>query len=91
MTFTVLLEGRNGHFIASLVGAPNLSVTEPTRAQAIAALKAEIQHRIELGELLELEIDLIGVSNIAGKYQNDPTLREICEEAYQRRDAETQP
>jgi len=58
MTFTVLLEGRNGHFIASLVGAPNLSVVEPTRAQAIASLKAEIQQRIELSELLELEIDL---------------------------------
>ena len=29
-----------------------------------------------------------GVSTLAGKYKDDPTLREICDEAYKQRDAE---
>ena len=88
MVFPVLVQANNGHFTASLVGVPNLSVEEPTRAQAISALRVEIQQRIELGELLQLEVDAIGVSQLAGKYKDDPTLREICEHAYQLRDAE---
>lgn len=91
MSFPVLVESKNGHFMASLVGAPNLSVVGSTRALAIAALKTEIQQRVELGELLSLEVETIGVSNLAGKYRDDPTLQEICEQAYQMRDAENQP
>lgn len=91
MTFPILVQAQNGHFVASLAGAVNLRVTEATRTQAIAALKAELEQRIEQGELLALEIDTIGVSDLAGSFSGDPTLREICEQAYQMRDAETQP
>ena len=91
MTFPVLVEAQNGHFTASLAGVPNLSVTEATRTQAIAALKAELQQRIEQGELVSLEVDTIGVSDLAGIFSDDPTLREICEQAYQMRDAGNQP
>ncbi len=69
MTFPVMVTASNGHFVASLVGVPNLSVEEPTRAQAIASLKAEIQQRIELGELLQLEVETIAVTDLAGKYK----------------------
>lgn len=61
---------------------------EATRAEAIAALRTEIQQRIAQGELLTLEVDAIGVTDLAGKFKDDPTLREICEQAYQMRDAE---
>ncbi|MDQ3010161.1 MAG: hypothetical protein M3X11_05605 [Acidobacteriota bacterium] len=88
MTFPVLVKVNNGHFTASLIGVPNLSVEEPTRDLAIASLKVEIQQRIELGELLQLEVDTIGVSQLAGKYKDDLTLREISDQAYQLRDAE---
>ena len=91
MMFPILVEAYNGQFAASLAGVPSLRVVEATRSQAIAALKAEIQQRIEQGELLPLEIDTTGVSNLAGKYSADPTLREICHQAYQMRDAESQP
>jgi hypothetical protein len=70
------------------MGAPDVRVVQPTRAQAIEALKAEIQHRVELGQLLSLEIEAVSISSLAGKYSTDPTLREICDQAYQRRDAE---
>jgi len=63
-------------------------VVKPNRAQAIAGLKAEIEQRVALGELLSLEIDAVSISSLAGKYGSGPTLREICDEAYQLRDAE---
>jgi hypothetical protein len=88
MSFPVSIEAQNGHFVASLVGVPGLRVIESTYAQALASLRAAIQHRITQGELVALEIDSIGVSTLAGKYKDDPTLREICEEAYKLRDTE---
>lgn len=91
MTFPVLVETCDDQFAAILVGAPNVRVVAPTRSQAIAALKVQIQQRIELGELLSLEVDVTGISGLAGKYGTDPTLREICDHAYQLRDAERNP
>ncbi len=91
MSFPVLVETENGHFVASLLGASDLRVVEPTRDEAVAALKTELQQRIQKGELLSVEVSepvTIGVSDLAGKYKDDPTLREICEQAYQLRDAE---
>jgi hypothetical protein len=88
MTFPVLVEACNGQFAASLVGVPNVRVVGPTHSQAIDALKAELEHRVALGELLSLNVEMIGVSSLAGKYEADPTLRTICDDAYQARDAE---
>lgn len=88
MSFPIFVEAVNGQFAASLIGAPNVRVVKPDRAQAIAGLQAEIQQRVAQGELLSLEIDAASISNLAGKYESDPTLREIRDEAYQVRDAE---
>ena len=88
MTFPVVVEACDGQFAASLVGVPNARVVSPTRAQAIDALKAVIAQRIATGELLSLEVETTGISSLAGKYEADPTLRAICDEAYKLRDAE---
>jgi hypothetical protein len=40
----------------------------------IDALKVEIEHWVALGELLSLDIETIGISSLAGKYEADPTL-----------------
>lgn len=88
MTFPVLVEACDGQFAASLVGVPQVRVVGLTRSQAIEALKAVIEHRIALGELVSLDVETIGASSLAGKYKADPTLRAICAEAYQLRDAE---
>lgn len=88
MTFPVVVEACAGEFAASLVGVPHVRAVGPTRSQAIDALQVEIEHRVALGELLSLDIETVGVSSLAGKYETDPTLRAICEEAYQLRDAE---
>lgn len=88
MTFPVVVEACEGQFAASLVGVPNVRVVGPTRSQAIDALKEELEHRVALGELLSLDIETIGICSLAGKYEADPTLRTICDEAYQLRNAE---
>ena len=88
MNFPVCVEAREGQFAASLVCEPGVVVVEATRLKAIASLREQIQQRIELGDLLSLEIVPVGVSSLAGKYRNDPTLRDICADAYQLRDAE---
>ena len=88
MTLPLLVEAYDDQFTASLIRVPNVRVVGPTRSQAVDALKAVIEHRIAPGELLSLEIDAIGVSSLASKYNADPTLRTICDDAYQMRDAE---
>ena len=88
MIFPVVVEAENGYFTASLPGVADLRVVESTRDQALATLKAEMRQRIEQGELLSIEFDTVGVSDLAGKYSDDPTLREICEQAYKLRDGE---
>jgi hypothetical protein len=57
MNFPVLVEAVDGQFAASLVGAPAFRVVRDNRLEAISGLKAEIQHRVAIGELLSLEID----------------------------------
>ena len=79
MTFPVWVEACDGQFAASLVGVPKVRVVAPTRSQALDALKAEIEHRVALGELLSLEIEPNAVTRWAGKYDTYPTLHEICE------------
>lgn len=88
MGFPILIQPRRGQFAASLVGAPEVRVIGPTRSQAITALTAEIRHRMDAGELVSLEIEAVGVSSLAGSYSDDPTLSEICDRAYETRDAE---
>ena len=88
MAFPVLIEKCDGQVAAMLLGAPKIRVVCPTREQALGALRAEIQQRLDAGELLDLEVGPRGVSTLAGAFRDDPTLREISEEAYRLRDAE---
>lgn len=88
MTFPIVVEPCDGQFAASLLGEPKVRVVGRTRSQALDALKTEIEHRVAIGEFLSLEIDTIGVTSLAGKYETDPTLRSICDNAYQNRKAD---
>ena len=91
MTVSALIEQANGHFCASLVGLPHLRCIRPSRAEAIAALESEVAQKFAAGELLNLDIPLLGVSGLAGQFQDDPSLREICDQIYRERDAEPLP
>jgi hypothetical protein len=88
MTFPVLVESGEGWFAASLAGAPEVRGIAPTRDEAVAALKSQLAERIAHGELFSLEVADSGVTSLAGTFADDPSLREICSEAYRDRDAE---
>ena len=90
MTFPVFVEPWDGQFAAILVAAPAIRAVGSTRAEALAALQADLAQRLAHGELVSLELAPVGVSGLAGHYRTDLTLREICAEAYRLRDAEFQ-
>jgi hypothetical protein len=88
MTFPVIVHPSQGQFEAALIGAPEVRATAPTREEALAALESQIARRLDQGELVALEVRPRGLAGLFGKYRDDPTLREICEAAYQERDAD---
>ena len=59
-----------------------------TKDEALTALRANIDQRFAHGELLLLDVPYRAVTDFAGLFKDDPTLRDICEEAYRLRDAE---
>jgi hypothetical protein len=88
MSFPVMVHHSQGQFEAALVGAPDVSATAATREEALAALGTTIAERLDQGGLVALEVGPSGLAKLFGKYRDDPTLREICETAYQERDAD---
>jgi hypothetical protein len=88
MTFPVCIEAHNGNFTATLLGSPNLRAEGATRDQALERIKGIIAERMRHGELVFVEVSSPGLLGLAGKYADDPTLSDICEEAYRARDAE---
>ncbi len=88
MTFSVVVNPTADQFEASLVGPPDVRATSPTRLTALAALETVIEKRVQKGELVTLEIGRKGLTGLFGKYRDDPTLQDICDEAYRERDAD---
>jgi predicted RNase H-like HicB family nuclease len=88
MTFPVMVHPSNGQFEAALVGAPDVRASASTREEALAALESAIAQRLDQGELVALEVRRHGLAGLFGIYRDDPTLRAICETAYQERDAD---
>ena len=88
MTFPAIVHPIHGKFEAALMGAPDVCATAATREEALAALESAIAQRLERGELVALEVRRRGLAGLFGKYRDDATLREICEAAYQERDAD---
>jgi predicted RNase H-like HicB family nuclease len=90
MTFPVVVHPAAGQFEAALVGAPDVCATAATRDEALAKLESAISKQLEKGELVMLEVRRRGLAGLFGKFRVDPTLRDICEEAYKERDTELQ-
>ena len=88
MSLPVFIHQDNGCFVATLVGVPEVSVSAPTREGALALMQVALQQRMWRGELVLLDVPAKGIMAIAGKYRDDESLIEICEEIYRQRDAE---
>ena len=88
MTISIRVIPTNGQFTATVVGDPELRAIRPTREAAVTALQHDIQELVDRGELLTCDIEPQGLMSLFGKYRDDPTLEEICQQAYAARDAE---
>ena len=89
MSIPVFIHQDNGHFVATLVGAPEVRVTATTRDAALAEMQVAVQKHMSCGELVFLEVPAPkGIMAIAGMFRDDPTLDDIREEIYRERDAE---
>jgi hypothetical protein len=88
MTFQVQIKRHNGTVEAAVVGAPELRGVGPDRESSLSALRALLQQRMDGGELTVLDVEPAGLHALAGKYKDDPTWREMMEEAYRLRDEE---
>lgn len=91
MTLPVVVEQANGHFTASLAAVSGVSVSAPTREAALAALQTEISRKRRAGELVLLPVEPLGVTDLAGVWEDHPFLDEMVAEIYRQRDAELPP
>jgi uncharacterized protein (DUF433 family) len=67
------------------------AVTENEVLALLGVIKQAILDGDLTGTPLRDSVGTIGVSDLAGVFSDDPTLREICEQAYEMRDAKIQP
>jgi len=88
MTVQILVQPLNDQFSASLLGSPELSVVRPSKTEAIEALREALAEKVRAGEIVSVELTPLGVAAVAGRFADDPTLRDICEEIYRERDAD---
>jgi len=88
MRFPVLIHAENGHYAATVVGTPELRTTSETYEKALDDLKALIRERISNGTMVLLDVPDQGSVDPFGAFKDDPTLQDICDDAYRERDAE---
>jgi hypothetical protein len=88
MTFAVMIEPYDGQFAATLLGASTIRAVGATRDDALRALHTDLAQRLAQGEFVSLEVSAQAITDLAGTYSTDSTLRDICAEAYRTRDAE---
>jgi alpha-D-ribose 1-methylphosphonate 5-phosphate C-P lyase len=87
MTIPVWVEQQNGRFMASVLGAPQVSADASTKEQAVAAVTALFQNRMTSGEVV-----IVNVPTPLPFRQVSPeeteAWRELREEIYRERDAQ---
>jgi hypothetical protein len=91
MTAPVWVEQNGGKFTATVLGAPQVKAEGTTKEQAVAAVTAQLRDRVTTGDVVLVDIDnpgFVGISGLAGKFKDDPTLDDIVKNAYRERDAQ---
>jgi hypothetical protein len=91
MTLPIIVAQTNGQYSATLVGSPDLRCVAASRAEAIAALQNEVAQKVSKGELVNLEVPPLGVSDLAARFKDDTELRDICQTICAERDVQREP
>lgn len=87
MTFPIVIETKNGRVTAALMWDRTIRQTADTRDEAIHSIQEQLERRVSAGELVWLEVSASPLG-MFGTFRDDPTLQDICDEAYRLRDAE---
>ena len=88
MSVSVLVEQREGKFCASPLGMAELRCVGSSRGEALNSLRQALVDKLANGDLVDLETEPLGISGQSGRFQNDPTWREIRDQIYRDRDSE---
>lgn len=62
-----------------------MRVTGGSQKLALSALSEQISRRVGSGELMTLEVPGEDISAVVGRFADDPTLQEICDDTYRER------
>jgi hypothetical protein len=90
MSFPISIESTEHGFCAFVPGDRSVSGEGATRQEAVSALRAEIQVRLAHGDLILVDIEPLGVTQLAGAWADDPTVPELVDEIYRLRDEDRQ-
>ena len=71
-----------------LIGAPDMRAQAPTRDAALLELRRVVLQHIDKGDITSLDIPSGAVTDYIGCFADDPSLDEICDDAYRQRDSE---
>lgn len=90
MTLPVVVEEKDGSFVASVLGSPELRATADRREAAVASLRADLDGRMTRGELATIEVASPGRPRTGRRYtpEQEAELLRQMEEAYRERDEE---
>jgi len=91
MTIPVLVTPLENRFEAVLVGSPEVRAQGLSRGDAIEALKAQLAERTQRGDLVWVDFEPFIRHRVAGSFEDDDTLPDLCAEIYRQRDAELLP
>jgi len=88
MQYPVLVEQLNGHFVATSVSVPTIRSEADSEEDAVSGVRTQLRSHLEVRKIVFIDLEPPGLLALFGKYRDDPTLTEICEEAYRIRDEE---
>lgn len=88
MQLPVRVEQTNGEFTAYVLGSPDWHAKHATAEGAVVALRLVVAEKVERHEIATIDVPADGWVAAFGKFRDDPTILEICEEAYRERDRE---
>ena len=89
MTMPVLVEEKDGAFVASVLGSPELCATSGTRELAVATLRVDLAGRVARGELAFVDVEPTGILATVGRQRTAEEIEEMdrqLAEIYRERD-----
>jgi hypothetical protein len=87
LSVPVWVEEKDGVFVASVLGRPDLTATAPKGDLAVASLRAVLAGHRDRGRLVLLDLSFPPPPTLSAAEEAE-AWRELCEEIYRERDAQ---